>query len=115
MPPSEDTKGPPAWDQEEADWLVGKYVLVGVTYLESDGETVKSQGQYHGRIVSADRTAGIAIECEGKWAGKTMCLPPILEAFHPADPGDYRLRSTGEVVKDPEILATWSVTAPTKS
>ena len=99
----------------EADWLVGKTILAGITFLPADGETVKSQGQYHGKIVRADRKSGIAIECEGVWSGKTMTLPPVISAFRPADPGEYRLRSTGEVIKDPDVLTTWSITEPMKS
>lgn len=114
MPPVDEPQGPPAWDQDEADFLVGKYALVGVTYLASDGQTVTSQGQYHGRIVSAEEKVGIKIECEGKWAGQTMGLPPDLRAFQLAGPGEYKLRSTGEVVKNPDVLATWSVTEPPK-
>jgi hypothetical protein len=39
-------------------------------------------------------------------------LPPILEAFEPAEPGEYRLRSTGEVVVDPDVLAKFRISAP---
>jgi len=115
MPPSEESDAPQRWDQEEADWLIGKYVLIGVTYLASDGVTVTSQGQYHGRITSADQSDGFAIECEGVRAGKTMRLPPDLGAFRLAGPGEYKLRSTGEVVKDPDVLATWSIVERPKS
>jgi hypothetical protein len=112
---ADDSDGARHWDQDKADSLVGKYVLVGLTYLASDGKTVKSQEQYHGRIVSADKDKGIAVACEGKWAGKTLGLPPALAPFRPADPGEYKLRSTGEVVKDPDVLATWSITEASKS
>jgi hypothetical protein len=116
MPPADEPGGPPVWDQDEADFLVGKYALVGVTYLASDGKTVTSQVQYHGRVVSADEKNGIKIECEGKWAGQTLGLPPALSAFRFADPAEYKLRSTGETVTNPDVLATWSITeAPKKS
>ncbi len=90
-------------------------MLVGLTYLASDGNTVTSQRQYHGRIVRVDGSKGIAVACEGKWAGETMELPPDLRAFRLAGPGEYKLRSTGEVVKDPDVLATWSITERLKS
>jgi hypothetical protein len=117
MPPADGPKGPPPWDQDEADLLLGKYALVGITYLASDGKTVTSQWQCHGRIVGADEKVGIKIECEGKlWTGETIVLPPVLSAFRFADPGEYKLRSTGETVKNPDVLATWSLTeAPKKS
>jgi hypothetical protein len=115
MPSIEKIDGPPQWDQSEADWLIGKIALVGITRLASDGATIRSQGQYHGKIVRADRSAGIVIECEGVWSGKTMTLPPMTGVFHPANSGEYRLRSTGEIIKDPDVLATWSITEPVKS
>jgi hypothetical protein len=115
MPSIDKMDGPPEWDQSEADWLIRKTTLVGITRLASDGTTIKSQWQYHAKIVRADRSAGIVIECEGVWSGKTMTLPPMTGAFHPANSGEYRLRSTGEIIKDPDVLTTWSIIEPTKS
>src|SRR5262249_50129823 len=114
-PHIEEIPGTRKWDQDEAEWMVGKYVLVGLTYLASDKKAVTSQQQYHGRITKAEQGAGFTIECEGVSAGKTMVLPPDLRAFRLASRGEYRLRSTGEVVRDPDILTTWSITQPLKS
>jgi len=44
-----------------------------------------------------------------------MTLPPMTGAFHAANSGEYRLRSTGEIIKDPDVLTTWSITEPVKS
>jgi hypothetical protein len=115
MPSVENIDGPPEWDQSEADWLVGKTILVGITRVAADRATIKSQGQYHGKIVRADRSSGIVIECDGVWSGTTVTLPPHTGAIHPADPGEYRLRSTGEVIKNPDVLTTWSITESVKS
>jgi hypothetical protein len=109
--PSEvpDGSSPPAWDQEDAEGLVGQLVLAGITYLAAAGKTVTSQVQCWGRIVSA-KSEGIAIVCEGKtWAGQTMTLPPHLSAFQVASPGEYRLRSTGETVENPDLTTGWTV------
>src|SRR4051794_5638546 len=100
--PSEipDGSNPPAWDEEEADGLVGQLLLAGITYVTTDGKTVTSQVQCWGRIISA-KPEGIAIQCEGKvWSGQTMMLPPHLPAFHAARPGEYKLRSTGETIEN---------------
>jgi hypothetical protein len=113
--PSGIPDGPIKWDQDEAEGLVGLLVLVGLTYLASDGNTVTSQSQYYGRILSVDETKGFEIVCEGKWAGKTMTLPPVLQAFHHANPGQYRLRSTVETIENPDLTTTWSITQPSKS
>ena len=39
-------------------------------------------------------------------------LPPESDAYSPADPGEYRLHSSGEVVSDPDYLTTWTVQSP---
>ena len=115
--PSEipDGSGPPSWDQEEADGLVGQLLLAGITYVAADGKTVTSQVQCWGRIVSA-KPQGIAVVCEGKmWAGQTMTLPPHLSAFEVARPGEYRLRSTSETVENPDLMTSWTITQSPKS
>jgi hypothetical protein len=110
-----DGSSPPPWDQAEADGLVGQLVLAGITYLAADGKTETSQVQCWGRIVSA-KPEGIAIVCEGKtWTGQTMTLPPHLSAFQAARPGEYRLRSTGEMIENPDLTTSWSIKRASKS
>ncbi|WP_298259632.1 hypothetical protein [Bradyrhizobium sp.] len=110
-----DGSSPPAWDQEDADGLVGQLMLAGITYVAADGKTVTSQVQCWGRITSANRE-GIVVLCEGKtWAGQTMTLPPHLPAFQAAKPGEYRLRSTGETVVDPDLTTSWTIKQSPKS
>src|SRR2546423_1023165 len=113
--PSDGEAGRPEGDQDEADDFVGLMGLVGVTYLEADGETVGSQAQYYGRIVSVDQIKGIEVACDGKWVGTTMTLPPALRSLHHARPGQYRLRSTGETIEDPDLTTSFTVVAPLKS
>ena len=103
---------PSVWNQDDADWLVGKYVLIGITHLAADGETVTGQDQYHGRIESADSEKGIEMVCAGRWLGQKMMLPPDLAAFRRAEPGEYRLKSSTDVVIDPDVLASWSIVEP---
>lgn len=86
--------------------LVGGVVLIGLTF-RGDGED--RQEQLHGLIVGADRT-GVQIALEGERDGETYNLPPDPTHFQPARPGEYRLRSTGEVIVDPDYLTTWTVT-----
>jgi hypothetical protein len=39
-------------------------------------------------------------------------LPPDTRAFQKASPGEYRLKSTGEVVADPDYTAMWTLRSP---
>jgi hypothetical protein len=96
------------FSQEFADLLLGKHVLVGVTWVAADGE-VESSEQRHGLVVRCDETI-VAIEPWG--GGELITLPPDLDAFQAAPPGQYRLRSTGEVVVDPDYTASWTVRRP---
>jgi cell division septal protein FtsQ len=90
----------PQWDDERGRALVGKYVLIGLTFVDQD-ENVISQAQRHGRILEADAERGVTVEFVAHglpWNGEVYRLPPDLRAFADAAPGEYRPRSTGEVV-----------------
>ena len=103
----------PEWIQDDADFLIGKYVLVGITCVAADG-TVTSQKQFHGRVTKAEQNVGITIACEGARAGETYVVPPDSKSFQLARPGRYTLRSTGEVIENPDMTTSWTITAPTK-
>jgi hypothetical protein len=114
MPPAEPSNGKPLWNHMEGDLLVGQYVLVGITYVASDDKTATTHAQFHSEITKANEN-GIAVTCEGKtWCGQTATLPSDLKAFRKANPGEYRLLSTGKVVKDPDLLTTWTINEPSK-
>jgi len=84
---------------------IGKRLLVGITYLTHAGEFLR-QEQFHGLIVEADE-GGIVLERAD--TGARTLLPPELDE---ASPGEYRLRSTGEVVVNPDYVAKWTLTDP---
>ena len=94
------------WDEAKAEWLIGKYALVGVSFTEAGAERSE---QYHGRIVAADRKDGISVACEGFWQGKTFVIPPSTSVVLPANPGEYKLRATGETIINPDVLTTWRI------
>jgi hypothetical protein len=82
---------------------VGKRLLVGITVNTAEGEFLY-QEQFHGSIVSVDQ-GGVVVERADN--GARVSLPPELME---AAPGEYRLRSTGEVVVNPDYLAKWAWT-----
>ena len=101
----------PQFDQALADELVGKLVLVGITHEDRRGE-VKRHEQFFGTVLTVDPRRGISLSLRGKRSGETKWLPPDTSAFHHADKGQYRLRSTGEVVSNPDYTAQWTLVRP---
>lgn len=93
-----------ALDPNKIASLIGKRILVGVTFVDSEGELIE-QRQVHGRIRCIDPTDGMVIAIHD--SDETLVLPPDLSSVRAAPRGEYRLRSTGEVVIDPDLLCTW--------
>lgn len=88
--------------------LLGKIMLVGITYYaEGDPEPIE-QKQFWGEVTEVNDDL-IRIQRPN---GETLTLPPDLRSTKRARPGEYTLHSTGETVKDPDFLVTWNVTSP---
>ena len=90
--------------------LVGKTILIGLTYYEADG-TFSEQKQAFGRITNFRRGQWIVVQLDD---GEIFELPPDRSAIQPASPGEYRLRSTGQIVTNPDYLCSYTVTKPVK-
>ena len=88
-------------DPARADEYVGKVILVGITHVDRD-DTVVGQIQWHGIIEAVEPLLQIRVS----GSDEVRTLPPQVEN---AVPGAYTLRATGEVVTDPDFLATWTV------
>lgn len=96
----------PVWDDAFALKLLGRALLVGMTYEDTEGDCIE---QLHGEVVSVDPKQGVCIRLAGKRTGEFFWLPPDLRSVSLARPGSYRLRSTGEIVEDPDYTAAWIV------
>jgi hypothetical protein len=101
---------PPPFDESLAAACVGKYILVGITYLDHEGNETGRQ-QLHGIIKTASR-GGVLIALKGSSEGKTWNMPPDLRCIQKASPGRYRLHGNDETVDDPDLLASWTIQAP---
>ena len=84
--------------------LLGRILLVGITYYTHDNEFIE-QKQFYGRVTEANESF-IRIEQKN---GEMITIPPDLRSTERARPGEYKLRSTGEVVINPDFLATWNL------
>lgn len=102
---------PAEWDDAIAHELIDCVVIVGMTYRYPDGSHTEQQ-QFYGHVVETDRERGVRLSLDGKNAGRRYWLPPDTGAFKRAPAGQYRLRSTGEIVADPDYTCAWTIDAP---
>ena len=93
---------------ENPSHLIGKTVLVGITVQSAGGELLGRE-QFFGSVISADPESGIDLRATD---GSIEWIPPAFEHLEPAKPGEYELTVTGEVVMDPDLIATFVVTQP---
>ena len=84
--------------------LIGKTILIGLTYYTSDNEFIE-QKQFWGTVTESN-IKHILVRLND---GGILEIPPNLSSTEVAPPGEYRLRSTGEIVVDPDYLTTWNV------
>ncbi len=94
------------WDEAFARTMLGKTLLVGLTFIDPEGDRVE---QFHGEVVSVDARRGIELRLAGLRAGEVCRLPPDVRSVAVAAAGSYRLRATGEVVENPDFTATWDI------
>jgi hypothetical protein len=85
--------------------LIGKHLLIGITRLDREGNVVE-QIQTHGRIVMVNDRRIVIEKADG--SGE-FGIPADLANLQKAPPGEYRLRSTGEIVVNPDLTSTWTV------
>jgi len=96
-------------DSELAKSYIGKHLLIGITYLDH-ADNFLEQIQLHGNIVRINDTEGIVLHL--KSSDEEYKLPPQLNTLQEAPKGEYRLRSTGEIVVDPDLMTTWTINKP---
>lgn len=95
--------GRPELNEDRARAMLGRTVLVGITTEARSRRTAPEQSQIVGAIETIDET-GICVRLRD---GSIYNLPPDIRPFENALPGEYRLRSTGEVITDPDFICRW--------
>jgi hypothetical protein len=101
---------PEHWDEGFAQGLVGKIMLVNLTYLDADGE-LEGREAFHGVVITADAEEGILLDLLGPQDGDTTTLPPQTSNITAAAPGLYPLTG-GETVENPDFLSSWTIAGP---
>jgi hypothetical protein len=100
-----DDSGAARLNEQRARFALGKRILVGLTKLDAKGDLIE-QRQYVGRLTHADASRGLELELAD---GSHEWLPPDVRPLEEAPRGEYRLRSSGEVVEDPDYLCNWTI------
>ena len=91
------------------DDLIGKVILIGVTYVDKEDNLLERK-QWWGIVESASSDIGIRVALKN--SSDPCVLPPDLNAVRRAPPGEYRLKESGEILKDPDFLTTWTCVEP---
>lgn len=85
--------------------LKGKVFLIGLTIINNNHEVVE-QYQTHGIFHQLTDSGLIRIKRKD---GSIFQLPYDNDAIKSLEKGEYRERSTGEIIKDPDFLMTWEI------
>ncbi|AGU53742.1 hypothetical protein VAPA_2c11880 [Variovorax paradoxus B4] len=68
-----------------------------------------------GSPLRTNQRTGILLSLDGQRTGEQFKLPPDTRSFQEVGPGEYRLRSTGEVVVNPDFTVTFSIREQAKA
>jgi hypothetical protein len=98
-----------AIDETKAGEMIGKVVLVGVSYCNAAGDVLEDK-QFFGTVLRINGKEGLVISSGVD--GSECAFPPELDRYTPADPGEYRLKTTGQVVVDPDFTSMWHLYPP---
>jgi hypothetical protein len=90
---------------KETGRLINKVLLIGITVLDEKDELIK-QIQVYGSIVQANADGIVILRKE---TNTEFSIPPDFDNINEAELGDYHLRSTGEIVVDPDYISSWTV------
>lgn len=94
---------------KEISDLINKVLLIGITFVDEHDELV-TQIQVYGPIVRVN-AEGIVILRNG--LATEFTIPPDFAHLSEAQPGEYRLSATGEVVVNPDYISSWTVNSAT--
>jgi hypothetical protein len=96
-----------SFEPERAKDVVGKLILIGLTYFDQNGQ-VTEQKQLYGKITAANKSK-ISVRLQGVHKGEIFRLPPDTQALKEAQPGEYRLHATGDIVINPDLIVTYEI------
>lgn len=92
-------------DTENTENLIDKILLIGITVLDEKDEII-SQVQVYGPII---RVTDDLIVIRRNETQAEFTIPAYLDNVKEAKPHEYKLRTTGEIVTNPDYLSSWTV------
>ncbi len=84
--------------------MKGKSIIVGLTYTYVDG-TIRNRVQFSGTLEDLDQRGIVIIKADGS----EFTLPPDKDAYQKAPLGEYKMKTTGEIIVNPEFMTTWTI------
>jgi hypothetical protein len=91
---------------EPAD-LEGRKILIGITWELADGGYEQEQFVGVASIEDQATYALVRVRCDD---GEVRDYPFDVRTLQRAPAGEYRMRSTGQIVRNPDFLMTWLAT-----
>jgi len=99
------------YDEETGRKIVSKYILVGLSYIDSKGN-LESQLQLHGIVERSSKEEGIVVMLKGAYDGEKVQLPADTSTLQEAAPGVYKLSTTNEEIESPDFVCTFEIHKP---
>ena len=100
------------FDTEQAEKMIAKTVLVSLTCMNDFGD-LEAFEQFFGPIVRIDNEDGLVVKRQD--TGEDFSIPPDLDHYLDAKPGDYKLSESDAVITNPDYLVEWDIYPPDKS
>lgn len=91
--------------EELQNYLKSKLFLVGLTFVDENG-ILKEQYQTHGTVLELKNDGLIKFIREDK---SIFQIPYDNETINKAEKGEYRERSTGQIIKNPDYMMSWEI------
>ena len=89
---------------DEFKLMKNRSIIVGLTYIYKDN-SISHRVQFSAVISGLDNR-GLIIK---KNNGEEFILPPDMSAYQKAPEGEYTIKTTGEVVINPDYMTTWTI------
>jgi len=100
------------FEPKQAETMIGKTVLVSLTCMNDFGD-LEAFEQFFGPIIRINNEDGLVVK-RGD-TGEEFSIPPDLDHYQVAKPGDYKLAESDTIINNPDFLVEWDIYPPDKS